>query len=128
MWRRSAQLLCFVLTLGVAGAQARAAEGDPPVLTKAEFQAVAVEGLKSANGISHAEAAGRFAEILDAARTYPGTNGLARRVRTGYGHYQKSKNIRKKHVEKILEVFATAQVASLSPQEASAVLSAWPEG
>lgn len=105
-----------------------AAADDPGKLTKAEFQAVAIEGLKNANGVSRERAAARLNEILDAAKTYPGSSNLARQVRTGYGHYENSRNIRKNHAQKILKLFADADVAQMSDKEAAAVISAWPQG
>jgi hypothetical protein len=128
MWKKWTQLLCAGLVLFAGSVVAAAETTDPRVLTKAEFQAVAVEGLKAANGISREEAANRFREIMEAARTYPGKSKLARKVRTGYGHYEESRNIRKKHVKMILGVFTDAQVAAISAKEADAVLSAWPAG
>jgi hypothetical protein len=117
------------VAFGATAPFARAAdEPAPKVLTKAEFQAVAVEGLKKANGISSAEAAQRFEQIMDTARTFDGSGNLARQVRTGYGHYEKSRNIRKKHASMVLSVFTQAKVADLSEKEAAAMLSAWPKG
>lgn len=129
MWLRLARFLCVVVALGVSASITRAAdEAAPKVLTKAEFQAVAVEGLKKANGISNEEAARRFETIMDTARTFDGSGNLARQVRTGYGHYEKSKNIRKKHASMVLSVFTQAKVANISEKEAAAMLSAWPRG
>jgi hypothetical protein len=135
MWRRPLQLLCVALGLGLVAAPAMGANVDqasqsagPRVLSKPEFQAVAIEGLKSANGITRERAASRFAEIMEAAENFPGESKLARRVRTGHKHYENSRNIRKKHVATILGLFTTAQVAGISRKEAEGVLAGWPEG
>jgi hypothetical protein len=131
MWRRFAQSVCLAAGLGLlAGAPAaRAAdEPSPKVLTKAEFKTMAVEGLKKANGTSSEEAAQRFETIMASARTYAGKGNLARQVRTGYGHYEKSKNIRKKHATMVLSAFTAAKVGGISQKEAAAMLSAWPQG
>ena len=122
---KSLSILCVAAALSFAPALSAAEEEK---LSKAEFNQVAVEGLASAGGMSKERAQKRFNEILDAARTYEGSGNLARQVRTGYGHYEKSKNIRKKHAAQILELFTQAEVASMSQKEADAVLSAWPKG
>ncbi|MGE4064959.1 MAG: hypothetical protein AB7E79_16460 [Rhodospirillaceae bacterium] len=127
MWRGCARALVIATGLCLAGGPLAAAD-DPKVLPKAEFKAVAIEALKSANGLSEEKAAQRFDEIMSAARTYPGKSNLAKKVRTGYGHYEKSNNIRKKHAAQILQIFTTAKVAEISQAEAEAVLGAWPRG
>lgn len=102
-------------------------EAAPKVLTKTEFKAVAVEGLTKANGTSRDEAAHRFDTIMDSARAYEAKGNLGRQVRIGYGHYEKSKNIRKKHASMVLSVFTAAKVGNISEKEAEAMLSAWPQ-
>jgi len=131
MGRRFALFVCLAVGLGLfAGAPAArgADEASPKVLTKAEFRAMAVDGLKKANGTSSAEAVQRFEKIMNSARTFAGRGNLARQVRTGYGHYAKSKNIRKKHAAMVLSAFTSAKVANISEREAAAMLSAWPQG
>ena len=129
MWRRFALFVCLAVGLGLFAPAVRAAdEASPKVLTKAEFQAMAVEGLKKANGTSSSAAAQRFEKIMDSARTFEGKGNLARQVRTGYGHYESSKNIRKKHATMVLSAFTSAKVANISEKEAAAMLSAWPQG
>ncbi len=125
-----ARLICLAVGLGLCAVpqDARADDADPKVLTKAEFQAVAVEGLKKANRTSAEEAAQRFQAIMNGARSFEGKGNLARQVRTGYGHYENSRNIRKKHAAMVLSVFTQAKVANISEQEAAAMLSAWPHG
>lgn len=131
MRRTLLQIICLAVGLGLAPCVsfAHAADGaSPKVLSKTEFKAIAVEGLKKANGTSSDEAASRFDTIMDSARAFEGKGNLARQVRIGYGHYEKSKNIRKKHASMVLSVFTDAKVANISEKEAEAMLSAWPQG
>lgn len=124
--RRQAALMLSAAVILFAVPDVRAEDADPRVLPKSEFDAMAIESLQSANGVSRERAAKRFADIMEAARTFPGSSNMAKQVRTGHSHYEKSANIRKKHASMILSLFTDAHVADMSPKEANAILSAWP--
>jgi hypothetical protein len=108
-----------------SGAEAPA---SPRVLSTAEFEALAIAALQSANGFSYDRAKRRFAEIVDSARVYPGKSRLARNIRTGHRKYQLAQRVKKKDAAQVLTVFATGQVAGLRQAEVDAILSAWPAG
>jgi hypothetical protein len=108
-----------------SGAEAPA---GPRVLSTAEFEALAITALQSANGYSYDRAKQRFAEIVDSARVYPGGSSLARKVRSGHRRYQMAQRVKKKDAASVLSVFTQARVAGLTKAEVDAILSAWPAG
>lgn len=99
----------------------------PAVLSATAFMDMAIAGLR-ALGLSQGAAEARFQEIVEAAKNRAGTAEIDRRVRYAAERYAKADKFNKAVVANMLTLFVTANVASITAGERTAILDAWPLG
>jgi len=99
----------------------------PLVLSATGFMDAAIAGLRTANGSTQAAAEARFQEIIEGANNFAGSTEIAKRIRYVHERYAKATTFNKAVVVGMLALFRSAGVASLTADEETGMLAAWPE-
>jgi hypothetical protein len=99
----------------------------PVTLSATGFMDSAIAGLRAANSSTQAAAEARFQEIIEGAKNFAGTGETAKRVRYVHERYAKATTFNKSVVTGMLALFRAAGVASLTADEETGILTAWPQ-